>query len=302
MSKFLVAGLINIETTLKIDGFPIHYAPVRYPFHGVNSSVSGVGYNIAKALNTLGHRVDFLSLIGRDPAAELVRSELHALQIDDSSVLPALDQTPQSVILYDSTGSRAINVDLKDIQDRTYPAELAKTALAACDMAVICNINFSRQMLTMAKQMGVTIASDVHAIADPDSDYDADYMRHADILFMSHENLPCSPEQWVRTLWARYSNRIIVIGLGGEGALLALRDEQQIQHYPAQVTRPIINTIGAGDALFSAFLHSYQQMQDARIALQKAMLFASYKIGASGAADGFLDAAALDRLHAQNHS
>ena len=47
MSRILVSGLINIETTLKVDGFPIPYFPVRFPFHGVNSTVSGVGYNIA---------------------------------------------------------------------------------------------------------------------------------------------------------------------------------------------------------------------------------------------------------------
>ncbi len=57
MSKVFIAGLINIETTLQVDGFPISYAPVRYPFNGVNSSVSGVGYNIARALTRLGDQV-----------------------------------------------------------------------------------------------------------------------------------------------------------------------------------------------------------------------------------------------------
>jgi len=47
MPNILVSGLINIETTLRVDGFPIAYNPVNYPFFGVNSSVSGVGYNIA---------------------------------------------------------------------------------------------------------------------------------------------------------------------------------------------------------------------------------------------------------------
>jgi ribokinase len=45
VGSILVSGLINIETTLKVDSFPIEYSPVRYPFFGVNSAVSGVGYN-----------------------------------------------------------------------------------------------------------------------------------------------------------------------------------------------------------------------------------------------------------------
>ena len=51
----LVSGLINIETTVGVDGFPIDYSPVRYPFFGVRSTVSGVGLNVSKALTTSGN-------------------------------------------------------------------------------------------------------------------------------------------------------------------------------------------------------------------------------------------------------
>ena len=54
-------------------------------------------------------------------------------------------------------------------------------------------------------------------------------------------------------------------------------------------TRPVVNTIGAGDALFSAFLDSFLRSHNPYDALQKAMVYASYKIGEKGAAEGFLD-------------
>ena len=54
MSTIFISGLINIETTVQVDAFPIEHTPVRYPFFGVRSTVAGVGYNIAKALTTLG--------------------------------------------------------------------------------------------------------------------------------------------------------------------------------------------------------------------------------------------------------
>ena len=73
MTRFLVAGLINIETTLQIEGFPLQYNPVNFPFFGVNSSVSGVGYNLAKALTVLGNEIQFLSIVGDDPAGRLAR-------------------------------------------------------------------------------------------------------------------------------------------------------------------------------------------------------------------------------------
>ena len=59
--KILVSGLLNIETTVSVRGFPIQYYPIDYPFFGVNSSVSGVGYNLAKALTVLGDSVSLFS-------------------------------------------------------------------------------------------------------------------------------------------------------------------------------------------------------------------------------------------------
>ena len=123
MRKILVSGLINIETTLQVEDFPVVYEPVRFPFFGIQSSVSGVGYNVAKALTVLGDDVRFLSLIGRDMAGRLVLDSLAADGIPAERVITALRQTPQSAILYDRTGRRAINTDLKDIQDVAYPAD-----------------------------------------------------------------------------------------------------------------------------------------------------------------------------------
>jgi hypothetical protein len=129
MAKILVSGLVNIETTLRVEGFPIAYTPVRYPFFGVNSSVSGVGYNIARALTVLGDDVRFLSLIGKDPMVKLVRAALERDRIPGENVLELLDHTAQSVILYDGEGRRQINVDLKNIQETAYPpARYAKAA------------------------------------------------------------------------------------------------------------------------------------------------------------------------------
>ncbi len=113
MSHVLVAGLINIETTVQVEGFPVEYTPVRYPFFGVKTTVSGVGLNVSNALTTPGNRVDLYSLIGRDSVAQLARIALKEAGLHDRYVLDTLDQTPQSVILYDGTGRRMINTDLK---------------------------------------------------------------------------------------------------------------------------------------------------------------------------------------------
>jgi ribokinase len=299
MAKILVAGLTNIEVTLQVDSFPIHYNLVRYPFFGVNSSVSGVGYNIAKALTKLGDTVQFLSMIGHDPSQQLVKQALDKDGIRDKYVLTTLETTPHSVVIFDRYGNRQVNVDLKNIQECVYPQVLFERALRDCSLAVLCNINFSRPFLQAVRRAGKIIATDVHAISNLDDDYNRDYMAMADVLFMSHEHLPCSPEEWARWLIDHFGTEIVVVGLGAEGALLSVKSHRFMERVPAVYTRPVVSTIGAGDALFSAFIHYYTQTHNPYDSVRKAIVFASYKVGAISAADGFLDQDELDTLIAK---
>lgn len=298
MAKILISGLINIETTLRIESFPIPYVPVRYPFYGVDSSVSGVGYNIAKALVRLGDDVRLLSLTGKDAMGELVCDALERDCIPGDYVLSILDQTAQSVILYDGEGRRQINVDLKNVQETLYPKTRFDQAAAGADLLVLCNINFSRPFLEPSRRAGRKIATDVHDISNLDDPYNADFMRCANILFMSNEWLN-DPEDWARKVWNKYDPEVLVIGMGAEGALLALKHENFMERVPAVTTRPVVNTIGAGDALFASFIHYYQRTGDPHIAIRKAQVFTSYKIGAVSASDGFLDEPGLELLYQQ---
>lgn len=297
--SILVSGLINLETTLKVEGFPIPYQPVQYPFFGVNSTVAGVGYNISKALTTLGEDVNFLSLIGQDEPGAMVRRALSQIPLSDANVLSPIERTAQSVILYEANGRRAIYTDLKDIQDQIYPSEVFEAALSQAKAAILCNINFSRLMLARAKHANIPVITDVHAISAIDDGYNRDFMANADILFQSHEHLPCSPQDWVHQVTLNYGTPIIVIGMGQEGALISVKGEGMVR-YRAVQTRPIVSTIGAGDALLSAFTVFYLRTQDPFKALRRAVVFAGHKIGTAGAAEGFATLEELDGLAKQH--
>ena len=295
MTRFFVAGLINMETTLAIEGFPLQYSPDNYPFFGIQTTVSGVGLNISNALTKLGNLVDFASLIGKDGNGWLVRRRLAEEGISDDLILSTLLETAQSVIIYEKDGRRQIHTDLKDIQEQAYPIDSAQAALKKCDLAVICNINFSRPLLSLAKDLGKPIATDVHAQSSLDDAYNKDFFDAADILFMSDEKLPETPERMAKDVMDRFSAEIFVIGLGQKGALLAVREDNFIGRFEAVRTREVVNSIGAGDALFSAFLDRFMKTSDPYAAIREAMIFASYKIGEKGAADGFLTSEELDK-------
>ena len=254
---------------------------------------------MAKALTILGNQVNFLSLIGDDFYNQIIRAEVATIGIQDQFLLSALRQTAQSVIIYENSGQRQIHTDLKDIQDQNYPLDQFSKAVEDCDLCILCNINFNHHLLDVSRSKKKTIATDVHAIHDPDDPYNRDFMAAADILFLSHENLTVAPQNFIQSLWDRYENQIIVIGMGEQGAMLGVRAEHLIFQIPSIQTRQIQNTIGAGDALFSSFLNEFLLSKNPLEFLQKAVLFASYKIGCVGAAEGFINRRELSTLYNQ---
>lgn len=299
MPTIAVAGLVNVETTVRVEGFPIEYSPARYPFGGVRTTVSGVGYNVAAALCALGDAVRFASIVGRDPMGALVAHALEELGIGREWVRDEAGETAQSAILYEPGGRRQVNTDLKDMQERSYPVEPFARALDGCSLAVVANINYTRPLLRVAREMGVPIATDVHTLSDLEDAYNRDYMEAADVLFMSGERLPRPPEEWARLAMDRYGPEVLVIGLGAEGALLALRGGGRPVRMPAVRTRRVLSTVGAGDALLSSFVHCYADTGDPYESLGKAIVFAGHKIGSVGGAEGFLGAWELDALYAR---
>lgn len=297
MSKILVSGLVNTETTVKIKEFPIPYFPIDYPFFGVNTGVAGVAYNLSKALKSLGDQVRLISMTGSDFGGEYVRREIETIGIDAANMQQHLRQTPNSVILYDGEGKRQIYCDLKDIQDMSF--DFQKEMYQDCDVIIACNTNFNRSLLKKAKAEGKLIATDVHVLSDIEDVYNMDFMQYADILFLSDEAIRMDAKEFLMEIEKRYENEIIVLGQGSQGALMYVKKEGKFYDFPVVKTGKVINTVGAGDALFSGFIHYYVKGIPAAEALKKAEIFASYKIGFDGAANGFADEQKIEELAAE---
>lgn len=183
MKKILVSGLINTETTVKVREFPIKYYPIDYSFFGVNTRVSGVAYNIAKALTTLGDKVVFTTMTG------------------------------------DDFGSQYINYSLKEA--------------------------------------GKIIATDVHVLRDINDEYNQDFMNSANILFLSDEGIDGDYKDFISSIENKFHNDIIVLGMGSKGALMYVKADDKFYELPAYNSPKVVNTVGAGDSLFSSFIHYY---------------------------------------------
>lgn len=298
MKKILVSGLVNTETTVKVRQFPIHYYPIDYPFFGINTAASGVAYNIALALTTLGDDVRLLGMTGNDFPAAYIKSELSAAGIGTEHLKTKLQQTPSSAVLYDESGRRQIYCDLKDIQETAY--EFTEEQLSDVELVVACNINFNRELLRLAKDMGKIIATDVHVLGNIWDGHNRDFMAAADILFLSDEAVGDDPYRFLEELEEAYHTPIVVMGRGSKGALMYLRHDNCFHDLPAAHVGTVVNTVGAGDALFSAFLHFYAKGFDPVDCLKRAQLFAAAKIRASGAAKGFITEAEVEEMCSWN--
>lgn len=297
MKKILVSGLINTETTVKIKSFPIEYFPIDYPFFGVNTRVSGVAYNLVKALKSLGDDVSLVTMTGDDFSAEYIKSEVEKAGVDTKHINNMLKSTPNSVVLYDDEGKRQIYCDLKDVQDIKY--EFKEEIYNDSDMVIACNTNFNRELLKKAKAAGKIIATDVHVLGDIDDEYNQDFMKYANILFLSDENIKVDYKEFLLLMEEKFGNDIIVLGMGKKGTLMYVKAENKFYELPAVEVKEVVNTVGAGDALFSSFIHFYAKGLKPLDCLKRAEVFAAYKIGFDGASVGFTDEVTVEKLVSQ---
>lgn len=297
MKNILISGLVNTETTVRVRQFPIHYYPIDYPFFGVGTDVSGVAYNIARAMRTLGDQVTLLSMTGSDFQSEYIKHELACAGIDASYIKPCLKETPSSVVLYDGEGKRQIYCDLKDIQEASYG--FSADVCEGFDIVVACNTNFNRELLRQAKAAGKMVATDVHVLSNIWDDYNRDFMQYADILFLSDEGIGEDYRGFLTELEQTYGTKIIVLGRGSKGAAMYLKEQDSFFELPAVRVGEVVNTVGAGDALFSSFVHYYAKGMEPLEALARAQIFASAKIRVSGASKGFVTEADVEAFYAR---
>ena len=294
MKKILVSGLINTETTVKIKSFPIKYFPIDYPFFGVNTRVSGVAYNLVKALKSLGDDVSLVTMTGDDFSADYIKAEVVNAGADTKYINSILKATPNSVVLYDGNGKRQIYCDLKDVQDVKY--DFKEELYMDSDVVIACNTNFNRELLKKAKAAGKIIATDVHVLGDIDDEYNQDFMKNANILFLSDENIKTDYKKFLMSIEEKFGNDIIVLGMGNKGALMYVKEENKFYELPAVNVNKVVNTVGAGDALFSSFIHFYAKGLKPIDCLKRAEVFAAYKIGYDGASVGFTDEQTVEKI------
>ncbi|MBR1479070.1 MAG: carbohydrate kinase family protein [Lachnospiraceae bacterium] len=288
MSKFVVAGITQIETIVKVGSIPISFEPLTSVRDSIFTAPGGDAYNETLALQWLGNQVNFLSIVGRDQDMSIFNPAGSEVTISTDNILKKIDATPTQVILYDEERQKQIFEDIKDLREADYDMSMVPPMIASCDMLVLANANFCRPFVKVAKEYNKPIAVNIHDYKKEKEKYNTDFLENASILYFSDDTLTGDPFDFVRDISDRYGTEIIILGQGSKGLILFDRNKELNVHYNPVKTNEVVNTAGAGNALFACFLHYYQETHDSVNAIKNANLFASYKIGYMGTSNGFM--------------
>ena len=121
------------------------------------------------------------------------------------------------------------------------------------------------------------------------------------ILFLSNEAIKGREAEFLKEIYERYKNDIIVCGCGEEGALMYIGKMDKFYYEKAVAPLGVTSTLGAGDALFSAFAHFYKKGYILEKCLRFAVLFAGIKIHYAGGSNGFISEKELLDFIEQNN-
>ncbi|MEV5573844.1 carbohydrate kinase family protein [Spirillospora sp. NPDC052269] len=272
----LVAGAVSLYATVGVRDFPLAYESRSKP-SWMEFACSGVALSVSRVQAAFGHRVRLCALVGDDSAGTAVREDLARIGLLGPGVL----RTPVSttgVVLVNEHGRRMGMPYLSPIEHEVYPWDVLEAQAAGADLLVLTNIRPIRPLLGRAARLGVPIAVDLHQVDGPENEYNRPWLEHADIVFASHERLP-EPEVWAREVFGRYPRcGLVGVGMAERGAAVALRDGRLIR-VDAVTPAPVVNTTGAGDALFSTFLAVWLRTGDPVAALRAGVVHAGWKIG-----------------------
>ncbi len=295
MSKFLVAGVTQIETIVRVDKIPVSYAPLSSVQDSIYTAMGGDAYNESLALKWLGDDVTFMSIVGRNQDLGLINPPDRRITLSTDYIIPQMQETPTEVVLYDKQRKQQIFEDIKDLRENVYDMNVVTPIAGACDMMVLANANFCRPFAKTAAELGKPIAVNIRSYKPEKEKYNTDFLEPAKVLYFSDDTLSEDPYDFIDRMASTYGTEIIILGQGSEGLILFDKTKDIKAHYKTVKTNEVVNTIGAGNALFACFLHFYMETGDSVNAIKNALLFASYKIGYMGTSNGFMTVDQLEQ-------
>lgn len=287
----VVAGAFGIDTNVYARGERVG---AESTFAQVVDAPGQAGHYSARAFAALGIPTRAIAALGEDGPAVRIREDLGAHGIELTELRDPLG-THRSVNIVDADGARRNYFDARGAAFVGVDATACRRALRGARI-LHCHLDdWCRHLLPLAVDEGLLVSCDLQDATHADDDYRADFVAAADILFLSAVNL-ADPPAIATELAGRRAGRIVIVGAGAEGCLVA-RGGSVTAYHAAGLPQPVIDTNGAGDTLAATFLACHV-LEGLGIpdAIHRAQLAARWICTRRGDAKAPLPRAALEAL------
>jgi len=288
--KVFVAGGVSFDTVIHLEKFP---EPRQATLFTRESYRTAGATSTGKALNlaALGHDVTLAAQLGTDSFGDLLRDRFRQAGVALHELPDA--RTEQHTNLMNADGER---ISIFAVQ-RTFNPHVQvpdfEAAVRRADVVVLDIINWSRQLIPLARALGKPVWCDLHDY-DGVNAYHRDYLEAADYLFLSAEALP-DPERFGNDLIA-HGKQLVVMTSGIEGAI-ALTASGQRFRVESVTAFGMKDTNGAGDAFMAGYLHGHIQGRGVEECLELASLTAALCVAGRELAHQELSPERLEELH-----
>lgn len=253
-----VIGNVGIDTNVYFHGADVDFSREANFTENIDYVGQAGGY-ASRGYARLGKRTTFIGCVGDDFSGRFIREEFARDGIDLSGLFIDPAGTSRSINFMYADGRRKNFYDGKSHMTLRPDPAICRWLLGEAKLAHFNIPNWARQLLPLAKELGVTIACDIQDVVNLRDGYREDFIEYADIVFFSAVN-HADPAPLIHELLNWKPNLIAVSGMGARGCALGTRDgaHNSVRYFePVSMPAPVIDTNGAGDGLAVGFLSSY---------------------------------------------
>ncbi|HEY3358660.1 MAG TPA: carbohydrate kinase family protein [Polyangia bacterium] len=251
--EVVVIGNVGVDTNVYLAGDRIDLT-LESSFTRNLDCVGQAGGYSSRGYARLGVRTAFIGHVGDDHHGALVRATFARDGIDTTALFVDPAGTARSVNLVTPDGRRRNFYDGKSHLQLRPDHGVCRATLAGARLAHVHLANWARELLPLARELGLVVACDLQDVVAPDDPYRRDFVAQADILFFSAVNHG-DVGGIMAALRRERRDLVIVAGMGAAGCALGTADG--VRGFPPAAGGPVVDTNGAGDSLAVGFLTSY---------------------------------------------
>lgn len=250
----IIIGAIGIDTNIYFLGDNIDFSVESSYTENIDYVGQAGGYT-SRGFAQLGYKTGLIDYIGLDHNGNFIKEELERDGVESLLFFDPAG-TRRSINFMYNDGRRKNFYDGKSHLNLEPDLKKCKEFLGKTKLSHFNLMNWSRNLLPIAKELNVTISCDLQDVTNINDSYIQDFINYADILFFSSVNYE-DPKPIIRHLQKKRTEIIMIVGMGSKGCALGYKNS--IAYYPPVeiIQEPIIDTNGAGDGLVVGFLSSF---------------------------------------------